>query len=170
MPNEENLQISSSKINTTEGFNSEEIIKERSINGNMKEGPSDNEKSGLKSSNIVVKTTKGLEWKEYVNESVNIPSEIKNLPGICLELDLNPVQQQSNSDSVSMRKETQQQFEITSPNTVTVRIQENQLQNGQDHDNEEEFSHVIRRKNQNKKRENKKKQKDNAPPHGGRSN
>ncbi|OIT06411.1 hypothetical protein A4A49_61662, partial [Nicotiana attenuata] len=150
--------------------NSEEIIKERSTNEIMNEGPSDNEEIVLKSSNDVVKTTKELEWQEYVNELVSIPSEIKILPGICLEPDLNPVHQQSNSDSVSMRKETQQQFEITSPNTVTVRIPENQLQNEQDHDNEEKFSPVIRSKNQNKKKEKKKKQNDNAPPHGGRSN
>ncbi|XP_070029691.1 uncharacterized protein [Nicotiana sylvestris] len=65
-----------------------------------------------------------------------------------------------------MRKEIQQQFEITSPNTVTVMLTENQLQNMYDHDNGEVFSPVIKCKNQNKKKEKKKKQNDNAPPQG----
>lgn len=56
----------------------------------MNEGPTGNEVTVLKSNNAEVKTTKELEWQKYVNESVSIPSEIKNLPGICLELDLNP--------------------------------------------------------------------------------
>ncbi|OIT19136.1 hypothetical protein A4A49_42285 [Nicotiana attenuata] len=151
-------------------FNKEDNIKEGSANVAEHDVPSDSTEPDLNASSIGGKTTKELEWQKYVNESVSIPSEIKNLPGICLELDLNPEQQQGSSETVSTRMENIQQFEITSPNTVTVMLPENQLLKVQDQDNEEGFSPVTKRKNQNKKKDKKKKQNEKAPTQGGGSN
>ncbi|OIS98131.1 hypothetical protein A4A49_05154 [Nicotiana attenuata] len=147
----------SNQMNLNGEFNKEDNIKEGSANVAEHDIPTDSTEPDLNASSIGGKTTKELEWQKYVNESVSIPSEIKNLPGIFLELDLNPEQQQGSSETVSTRMENIQQFEITSPNTVTVVLPENQLQKVQDQDNEEGFSPVTKRKNQNKKKDKKKK-------------
>lgn len=151
-------------------FNKEDNIKEGSTNVVEHDVLTDSAEPDLNTSSIGGKENKELESQKYVSESISIPSEIKNLPGICSELDLNPKQQQGISETVSTRMENIQQFEITSPNTVIVMLPENQLQKVQDQDNEEGFSLVTKRKNQNKKKDKKKKQNEKAPTQGGGSN
>ncbi|OIT35442.1 hypothetical protein A4A49_24660 [Nicotiana attenuata] len=66
---------------------------------------------------------KALTMRDYVNESTSVPSEIKNLPGIDVVVDLN-IEPNPKQDKYV----TSQQIEVTSPNRVTVMIQEDQLQ------------------------------------------
>lgn len=124
---------------------------EGSTNVNKNEWQNDNEEVVLESSNVVVvKTNKEPDWQRYVNESTSIPSNIKNLHGICLEVDLTPGKQHGTTETNSMRKETQQKFEVTSPNKVIVMILEDQVQIEQDKEDGEGFSPVIKCRNHNK--------------------
>ncbi|OIS98210.1 hypothetical protein A4A49_21890 [Nicotiana attenuata] len=64
-----------------------------------------------------------LNISDYVNESTSVPSEIRNLPGIEMVVDLN-----MDSKSKQERYVTSQQIEVTSPNRVTVMVPEDQIQ------------------------------------------
>lgn len=86
-------------------YNKVDNIKEGSANMTKHDVPTDSTEPGLNASNIGGKTSKELGWQKYVNESISIPSENKNLPEICLELDLNPEQQQGSNETVSTRME-----------------------------------------------------------------
>ncbi|OIT37532.1 hypothetical protein A4A49_08200 [Nicotiana attenuata] len=80
------------------------------------------------------KEKKALSMNDYVNESTSVPSEIKNLRGIDVVVDLN-MESKPKQDKYF----TCQQIEVTSPNRVTVMVPEDQLQT----DSKEESFQII---------------------------
>lgn len=62
-------------------------------------------------------------------------------------MDLITEELEDHTEAAPLRRETQQQIEVTSPNRVTVVIPEDQLQTGDDKEDGDEFSPVIKRRN-----------------------
>lgn len=80
-----------------------------------------------------------------------MPTKIKAMPGVDLVVDVNWNPNQEQEKRTQERKEADHQFEVTSPNRVTVVIPEDQLNTEQgNRDENESFTHVQKGRNKKK--------------------